>query len=106
LWLTVGLIGFQSAEHDAADASLQSTQGGRRRIAGSEPLTVIRAARTIHADLANRYPMHGVKRPVLEELVALSTFAREIVELSPGDAMPPVEIRPQTIWLESAVTAG
>jgi len=53
-----------------------------------------------------RYPMHGVKRPVLEELVALSTFAREIVELSPGDAMPPVEIRPQTIWLESAVTAG
>lgn len=49
-----------------------------------------------------RYPMHGVERPVLAELMELSAFAKEIVELKPGDSRPPKHAVPQTIWLERA----
>ncbi|MES2939400.1 MAG: B12-binding domain/radical SAM domain-containing protein [Pseudomonadota bacterium] len=50
-----------------------------------------------------RYPMHGVERPVLSELVEVSEFAREIVELKPGDApAPPRSLARETIWVEAA----
>lgn len=49
-----------------------------------------------------RYPMHGVERPVLKEVIEVSSFAKEIVELKPGDAPIPEESASRTIWMEPA----
>jgi hypothetical protein len=62
--MTLGLISFQSAEHDTADAPLQFAHRCRR-IACSAALVVIASARAAHADLGDRDAMdRSVELPV------------------------------------------
>jgi hypothetical protein len=63
--MTLGLISFQSAEHDTADAPLQFAHRCRGRIACSAALVVIASARAAHADLGDRDAMdRSVELPV------------------------------------------